>query len=116
MAVLDNPDLRNTAVAAAGTTQTDATVITWETVLVPTITQGAGVVLKEQFCVTAKRGRIYNGAAAAGATSTGQSLLVYPWSGAAFNGQTVDQPLTLPAGTGMMWEYLTSTKIGILYA
>lgn len=116
MAVIDNAQLRTTSFAPAGTTQATATAVAHKHVLTASFTQGAGAVLQQQFCATMEEGTIHNGSAAAGAVSTGQSLLIYPWSGAAFNGQAANKALTLPAGKGCRWVYLNSTTIGIIYS
>ena len=116
MAVLDNALLRATGVAGAGTTQATATAISAKHVLTAEVTAGAGVVLQQQFCSEHQEGTIHNGSASAGAASTGAALLVYPGSGAAFNGQTTDLPLTLPSGKGCRWVYFNPTTIGVIYA
>ena len=115
MAVIDNALMRDAAVTAAGTTQADAAAVKVKHALVTSIVAGAGVVLQELFCSVHAEGSVHNGVAAAGAAETGQALLIYPWSGAAFNGQAVNLPLTLPAGSGCRWVYFSPTKIGITY-
>ena len=116
MASLDNPDLRATGISGAGTTQATATALRHKHVLTAEITAGAGVILQQQFCSEHAEGTIHNGSAAAGAASTGAALLVYPWVGAAFNGQAANTALTLPAGKGCRWVYFNATTIGIIYS
>lgn len=116
MATIDDAALRDTAVSAVGTTQATATPIKVKHAMTSEVTAGAGVVLVEYNCAKMSQGTIHNGSAAAGAVSTGAALLIYPWSGAAFNGQAVDSPLSLPAGMGCHWVYLNSAKIGIIYS
>lgn len=109
MAIHDLVDLRSTTVAAAGTTQADATKIQHKHSLVATVAAGAGVVLQQDWSAVREQGTIFNGAAAT-------ALLVYPWSGASFNGQTADLPLTLPAGAGCHWVYFSTTNIGVIFS
>lgn len=90
--------------AAAGTTQSDATTLAANHVEVGTATAGQGVILtaypaKEVFTVL---------------NTSGVSLLVYPPSGAAFNGGTANDALNLPDGTACFGRFLTSTTIAVL--
>ena len=111
----NDPALRSTSVVAAGTTQATATVITHRFATVADgITLGAGVVLTEANCNNFGWGTIANGELAAGASESGASLLVYPWSGASFNGQAADTPLNLEAGKTCMWVYMSSTQIQVI--
>ena len=107
-----DPQLRSAGVAAAGTTQATAATVLFKHALVTTVGAGSGVVLQEYFCSNNQAGTIFNGAS----PLTGENLLIYPWSGATFNGQTADRPLSLPAGKGCMWVYLNSTTIGIIFS
>lgn len=116
MAVIDVPQNRGTARTPAGTTTTDATLMHRQQEQTDTaFTQGAGVKLQETIAAKYGWGTVFNASGAAGVSATGQSLLVYPWTGAAFNGQAVDTPVSVPAGAGMMWVFLTSTKVGVIY-
>lgn len=96
----------NAAVAAAGTTAATATTVSADHVAVTTVVGSDGVILKGQ----------PDGAecSVANATTT-DGLLVYPPDGAAFNGQTADDPINLPAGKAAWFKYLTSTKIQAVY-
>ena len=95
------------AVTAAGTTQGTATTLKSNHSLVTVVADGAtGVILKayppgEVFSVA-------NGDAA-------QSLLVYPPSGAAFNGQTANDPITLPVGFCAMGRVISNTVILVTF-
>lgn len=95
------------AVTAAGTTQGTATTLTTNHSLVTVVTDSAnGVILKayppgEVFSVA-------NGDAA-------QSLKVYPPSGAAFNGQTANDPITLPVGFAAFGRVLSNTVIIVTF-
>lgn len=112
MAVIDNAALRNTSFAPAGTTQATATAVQDKVVLTATFGITAnGAVLVEKNCADLGFGTIYNGNA-----DTGSNLYVYPWSGAAFNGQSANSAVIVPPGKGMRWEYLTSTKIGVIFS
>lgn len=113
MAVISNAELRGTALTPAGTTQSDAANVGRRHAQTDTsFTAGAGVILKELTCQQFEWGTLFNGASSV----SGPALLVYPWSGASFNGQTANAALTLPAGSGCMWVYLNSTTIGIIYS
>ena len=95
-----------TSLAAAGTTQATATAVTADHVLVTTVVGADGVRLVGQ----------PDGAecSVANATTT-DGLLVYPPTGAAFNGQTANDPINLPEGKAAWFKYLTSTKILAVY-
>jgi hypothetical protein len=109
MAVLDVPEHRATALSPAGTTQSDAALVTTKHAIVASFTAGAGIVLQQQQCAIFEWGTIFNGDSA-------DAVLIYPWSGAAFNGQATNDPLTLPAGKGAMWVYLNTTTLGVIFS
>lgn len=112
MAIIDGASSRNTSFAPAGTTQATATPVQDKVVLTATFgITATGAILVEKNCVDQGFGTIYNGNA-----NTGPNLEIYPWSGAAFNGQTADASVSLPPGKGMRWEYLTATKIGVIFS
>lgn len=91
----------DTAGTAAGSTQSDATELTSDWVAVTTCTLGQGVKLKESPFPSPK----------GVSNESTTNLLVYPWSGAAFNGETANDPLTLPAGSAAIFFCFSSTKI-----
>jgi hypothetical protein len=109
MALIDVPEHRATALAPAGTTQADAALVKSKHALVASFTAGAGVKLQELMSAQFEWGTIFNGDSA-------DAVLVYPWLGAAFNGRTANDPLTLPAGKGAMWVYLNATTLGVIYS
>jgi hypothetical protein len=109
MAVLDVPEHRATALSPAGTSQTDAAPITTKHALVASFTAGAGIRLLQKQSAEFEWGTIFNG-------DSEDAVLVYPWSGAAFNGQAANAPLTLPAGKGAMWVYLNATTLGVIFS
>lgn len=94
-------------VTAAGTTQATATTLPANHCLVTTVTDAAnGVILKalapgEVFSVA-------NGDA-------GQTLKVYPPSGAAFNGMTANDPINLPVGFGAFGRFVSNTVILVTF-
>ena len=95
------------AVSAAGTTQGTATTLPANHNLVTVVTDSAnGVILK-----ALAKGEVFsvaNGDAA-------QSLKLYPPSGAAFNGMTANDPLTLPVGFCAMGRFVSKTVILVTY-
>lgn len=109
MAVLDVPEHRALSLAPAGTAQSDAAPVSTQHSLVASFTAGAGIRLQQFQCAGFEWGTIFNGDSA-------DAVLVYPWAGAAFNGQTANDPLTLPAGKGAMWVYLNATTLGVIYS
>ena len=91
-----------TAVAAAGTTAATATIAPADHIEVTTATVNQGVILTEKSAPALKS--VIN--------STTVAIKVYPWSGAAFNGQTANAAILLNPG-GMAWFMCHSpTKIG----
>ena len=76
------------AVAAAGTLQSDATLLAADFSLVTTVAAGSGVILPT--LVATDDMVVANGSATA-------SLLVYPPSGGKLNNATANLPLTLPS-------------------
>lgn len=88
--------------SAAGTTQSDAAAVTAAHVYVTTVGAGAGVKL-----VAREAGFNFSVANAQGANA----LLVYPWSGASFNGATADLPVNIPANGAAWFKVVTATKI-----
>jgi hypothetical protein len=109
MAILDVPESRATALAPAGTGQSDAALIKTKHALVASFTAGAGIRLQQSQAAKDEWGTVFNGDAA-------DAVLIYPWSGAAFNGQAANAPLTLPAGKGAMWVYLNATTLGVIFS
>ena len=95
-----------TDVTAAGTTQATAAILTGDWAKVSTIGSGAGVVLVEAPFPNPKG--VMNAAAA-------NELRVYPWSGAAFNGRTVNDPLVLPIGHAALFVCLSPTDIFAIF-
>lgn len=96
----------DTSVSAAGTTQATATILTGDWSKVSTVGALAGVVLVEAPFPSPKG--VMNAAAA-------NELRVYPWSGAAFNGRTVNDPLVLPVGRAALFVCLSSTDIFAIF-
>lgn len=94
----------NAAVAAAGSSKTDATLLTADINLVTTCTAGQGVILP-----TGTFGdEIWVGN---GTTGSGtESVFVYPPSGGKLNGQTADIPLTLAPTMAVKFKALTSVN------
>ena len=96
-----------TGLTAAGTTQGTATTATADHIEVTTVTSSDyGVILKA--------GSAGQDRSVINADAT-EVLYVYPWSGAAFNGQTADAPLALPAGRAAWFKILSPTKIVAIY-
>ncbi len=87
--------------SAAGTTQGTAAAVTAFHCYVTTVAAGAGVILLQR-----APGSEYS-LCNAGANA----LLVYPWSGASFNGATADAPLTLPVNGAAWIKVISSTKL-----
>lgn len=87
--------------SAAGTTQGTATAVTAYHCCVTTCAAGAGVILTAvgpdgQFTIS---------------NHTSNALLVYPWSGAGFNGATANLPASIPAHGAGVFKPINSTKI-----
>lgn len=97
-----------TAVAAAGTTQSDATSLPAQHCQVTTVVGDDGVVIKASNAEDTMWGTVVN------ATST-DGLLVYPPSGWAFNGQTANDPINLPAGKGLLYFSVGYQKLNAIY-
>ena len=95
-----------TSVSAAGTTQATATELTGDWAKVSTVGASAGVILVEAPFPSPKG--VMNAAAA-------NELRVYPWSGAAFNGRTTNDPLVLPVGRAALFICLSSTDIFAIF-
>lgn len=91
-----------TGVSAAGTTQSDATTLPANHCEVSTVTAGSGVIVKAY-----ARGEVFSVSNA----DANDPLLVYPPSGASFNGATADLPATVPARGACFGRFITSTKI-----
>lgn len=92
-----------TAVTATGTTQAGAAPMPAGFAIVDTVTSSAdGVILRAQGPMTV------SGVAN---TDSADNLMVYPWSGASFNGGTADLPLTLPPNKSALFVEMSSTKI-----
>lgn len=87
--------------SAAGTNQATATEVTAYHCYVTTVAAGSGIVLLKR-----APGSEYS-VANAGANA----LLVYPWSGAAFNGATADLPLSIPVNGAAWFKVISATKI-----
>lgn len=87
--------------AAAGTTQGTATPVSAYHCHVTTCAAGAGVIL-----VAVGPDGHYTIA-----NDTSNALLVYPWSGAAFNGATANLPASIPAHAAGMFKPINATKI-----
>ena len=101
-----------TGVAAAGTTAATATALPADHCYVSTVAAGAdGVIL-----VQTRDGMMKTVANAVDTVSSVVALKVYPWSGAAFNGQTADEALVLPAGKGALFFCHTPTKITAIFS
>jgi|SRR5687768_13221536 hypothetical protein len=97
----------NNAQTAAGTTQATATAALADHVSAPTVTAGAGVILKP-----GNAGEIRS------VTNADQSnwLLVYPPVGAAFNGITANLPLTLPSAKAALFIFTSPTTIMAIFS
>jgi len=96
----------NAAQTAAGTTQATAAVCVADHVTVTAVAAGDGVILKpanggDLFCV-------------ANGDST-DSLLIYPPVGSSFNGTAANTALTLPAGRGALFIFITPTQINAIF-
>ena len=98
-----------TAIAAAGTTQGTATVLTKEINIVSTVLAGNGVVLP-----TAVAGMVV-----VITNTNGNSLLVYPATGATINALAVNAALTQTTGATLQFVAPTATQwysVGATYA
>lgn len=97
----------NSAQPTAGTTQATASSCLADHVSVPTVTAGAGVILTPG-----------NGGDIRTVTNADQDseLLVYPPSGAAFNGITADLPLTLPSAKAALFVFTSPTTIMAIFS
>ena len=90
-----------TGVVAAGTSQSDATTLPASHCEVGTATVNQGVVLKQ-----APENHVFTVL-----NTSGASILVYPPSGAGFNGNTANLPLNLPDGVACFGRFLSKTII-----
>jgi len=91
---------------SSGTTQATAATLLADHAVVESVASGAGVILKpahggEAFSVA-------NGDAS-------DALLIYPPSGASFNGAAADTPLTLPPQRAAYFVFVSATKINAIY-
>lgn len=93
-------------VAAAGTTAATATPCPADHISVTSGTLGQGVIL-----AAGNPSQIRSVGNNTGTAVSGVSILVYPPSGAAFNGGTADAPLNLPPGMAAMFMFVTSLVI-----
>lgn len=91
---------------AAGSSQSDATLLIADYVAVTTFTAGQGVRLPPLEPKEIKM--VFN-------NDSADSLLVYPASGCAINGGSSNAPLTLAARHGAMFIGMTSTVVGAIY-
>lgn len=90
------------SVSAAGSSSSDATTLPANHCWVDTVTSGQGVIIP-----AIAEGEVFS---VANADST-EDLLVYPPSGASFNGATADAAITLPAASACWGRFVSPTKI-----
>ena len=93
-------------IAAAGTTAATATTLPANHCEVATVSDGQGVIVKAY-----PAGEVFSVSNA----GSGANLLVYPPTGAAFNGKAADVPVTLPRHTACHGRFLTAAKIILLF-
>lgn len=96
----------NASQTSAGTSQTTATTAAGDDVYLASVSSGTGIVLQggnpgDIIWVT-------NG-------DTTNALLVYPPSGAAFNGSSANAAVTVPAAHSAMFKFITNNIIGALF-
>jgi len=91
--------------AAAGSTSADATPMVADHVQVPSLSAGQGVILRAGNSLDFRS--VAN-------SSASTNLYIYPPSGAAFNGETADLPVDLPAGAAALFIFITSNKINVI--
>ncbi len=97
----------NTAQTTSGSTQATAAPMIGDHASVPNAGNGEGVILPQ--ANASDWFTIANEDAA-------DSFFVYPPSGAAFNGKSTNEPLTLPPNMAALFIYVSPTKIICLYS
>ena len=99
--------LSNETQTTAGSTQATATDMLADHVSVPTVGSGEGIILP-----AANASDFFTATNA----DDDNNLLVYPPSGAAFNGKTVNTPLDLPPGAAALFVFTSPTKIMAVFS
>lgn len=94
----------NASQTSAGTNQGTATTVAGDDCFLASVGSGTGVILQ----AGGGDGVISNGDSA-------NTLLVYPPSGAAFNGGGANNAVSLPAGRAMYYRFITSTIIAAVF-
>lgn len=97
----------NVAQTSAGSSQTDATAITGDAVLLPTVGSGTGVIISASMSVGSEI-RIYNGGA--------NALAVYPPTGGQINDGTANAAISITAARGAIITRLSATHFGAVYS
>ncbi len=95
------------SVAAAGTTTTDAQVLPSNHCIVSSATDGSAE------GVRMKSGNSLSERSVSNQATVG--ILVYPPTGAAFNGAAADLPINLPPGRAVKAIFVTSLKITAIF-
>ena len=97
----------NTAQTTAGTTQATAAAMIGDAVCVPSAVEGSGLILPDANA---------NDFFAVANEDQANTVLVYPPVGAAFNGTTVNTPVTLASATAALFFFTSPTKVICIFS
>jgi hypothetical protein len=93
------------AQTAAGSSQSDASIMVADHVQVASLTEGQGIIL---------RAGNTNDMRSVANCDSADTLLVYPPSGASFNGASANAAIDVPARTAALFIFVTSNKINVI--